>query len=74
VAIARALMGDHAMLLCDEPTGNLDSANSESVLALFDQLGAGGLTLVIVTHEEQVAAHARRRVRMIDGRLYEDEP
>jgi ABC-type lipoprotein export system ATPase subunit len=69
VAIARALMGDHALLLCDEPTGNLDSANSQSVLGLFDQLGEAGLTLVIVTHEEQVAAHARQRVHMVDGRL-----
>jgi ABC-type lipoprotein export system ATPase subunit len=72
VAIARALMGDHAMLLCDEPTGNLDSANTESVLALFDELAVEGLTLVMVTHEDQVAAHAKRRVRMIDGRLTEE--
>ena len=72
VAIARALMADHSLLLCDEPTGNLDSANTASVLALFDELGAAGLTLVIVTHEDQVAAHARRRVRMIDGVLTEE--
>jgi putative ABC transport system ATP-binding protein len=72
VAIARALMGDHALLLCDEPTGNLDSANTKAVLALFDRLGATGLTLVIVTHDESVAAHARRRVRMVDGRLTEE--
>ena len=71
VAIARALMGDHGLLLCDEPTGNLDSANTESVLAVFDDLGRTGLTLVIVTHEEHVAAHARRRVRMTDGVLTE---
>jgi ABC-type lipoprotein export system ATPase subunit len=71
VAIARALLGDPRLLLCDEPTGNLDSANTQSVLALFDELGADGLTLAIVTHEEEVAAHARRRVRMIDGRLTE---
>ena len=73
VAIARALMGDHALLLCDEPTGNLDSANTESVLALFDALAADGLTLVMVTHEEQVAQHALRRVHMIDGRLTEED-
>jgi lipoprotein-releasing system ATP-binding protein len=72
VAIARALMGDHAMLLCDEPTGNLDSANTESVLALFDELAVEGLTLVMVTHEDQVAQHAKRRVRMIDGQLTEE--
>jgi ABC-type lipoprotein export system ATPase subunit len=73
VAIARALMADHSLLLCDEPTGNLDSANTDSVLALFDELGEAGLTLVIVTHEEQVAAHAERRVRMVDGVLTEDD-
>jgi len=73
VAIARALMGDHAMLLCDEPTGNLDSANTDAVLALFDRLGEAGLTLVLVTHEGNVAAHAARRVRMIDGRLTEED-
>jgi putative ABC transport system ATP-binding protein len=72
VAIARALMGEHSLLLCDEPTGNLDTANTKSVLRLFDKLGELGLTIVIVTHEEQVAAHARREVRMIDGRLTEE--
>jgi ABC-type lipoprotein export system ATPase subunit len=72
VAIARALLGDPSLLLCDEPTGNLDSANTHSVLALFDELGGDGLTLAIVTHEHEVARHARRRVRMIDGRLTED--
>ena len=73
VAIARALMGDHQLLLCDEPTGNLDSRNTDSVLALFDDLSRGGLTLVTVTHEDHVAAHFDRRVHMIDGRLTEDE-
>jgi ABC-type lipoprotein export system ATPase subunit len=71
VAIARALMGDHSMLLCDEPTGNLDSVNSASVLALFDDLAAEGLTLVMVTHAEDIAAHTERAVRMVDGRLSE---
>jgi ABC-type lipoprotein export system ATPase subunit len=74
VAIARALMADHSLLLCDEPTGNLDSANTASVLALFDELSASGLTLVMVTHEDQVARHAGRRVRMVDGVLTEEEP
>jgi putative ABC transport system ATP-binding protein len=73
VAIARALLGDPSLLLCDEPTGNLDSANTHSVLALFDELGEDGLTLAIVTHEDEVANHARRRVRMIDGRLTEEQ-
>jgi ABC-type lipoprotein export system ATPase subunit len=71
VAIARALMGDHALLLCDEPTGNLDSVNTDAVLALFDELGEAGLTIVIVTHEEHVAQHARQRVRVLDGQLTE---
>jgi putative ABC transport system ATP-binding protein len=65
-------MGDHTLLLCDEPTGNLDSVNTEAVLMLFDELSDAGFTLVMVTHEEQVAAHARRRVRMVDGRLTEE--
>jgi ABC-type lipoprotein export system ATPase subunit len=72
VAIARALMGDPSVLLCDEPTGNLDSVNTESILSLFDELGEAGLTLVIVTHEDEVARRARRRVRMSDGRLTEE--
>ena len=59
VAIARALLGRPSLLLCDEPTGNLDSVNTESVLALFDELGDDGLTLVVITHDEDVAAHAR---------------
>jgi ABC-type lipoprotein export system ATPase subunit len=72
VAIARALMGDHALLLCDEPTGNLDSVNTAAILALFEELAVSGLTLVIVTHDERVAQHMRRRVRMVDGVLTEE--
>ena len=72
VAIARALVSNPSLLLCDEPTGNLDSANTRSLLALFDELGSAGLTLVIVTHDEEVAAHARRQVRMVDGHLTEE--
>jgi ABC-type lipoprotein export system ATPase subunit len=71
VAIARALLGSPRLLLCDEPTGNLDSASTESLLLLFDALGRQGLTLVVVTHDEQVAARARRVVRIVDGRLGE---
>ncbi len=71
VAIARALMGSPSFLLCDEPTGNLDSANTESVLRLFEELGADGLTIVVVTHDEEVARRARREVGIIDGRLAE---
>jgi ABC-type lipoprotein export system ATPase subunit len=73
IAIARALLGAPTLLLCDEPTGNLDSVNTESVLSLFDALGRDGLTLVVVTHDENVAAHGRRMVRMVDGRLTEVE-
>jgi macrolide transport system ATP-binding/permease protein len=71
VAIARALLGSPSLLLCDEPTGNLDSANTESLLLLFDALAREGLTLVVVTHDEGVAATAGRVVRMVDGRLDE---
>jgi ABC-type lipoprotein export system ATPase subunit len=71
VAIARALVGSPSLLLCDEPTGNLDSANTDSLLLLFDSLARQGLTLVVVTHDEGVAAHARRIVRMVDGRMTE---
>ncbi len=72
VAIARALMSEPALLLCDEPTGNLDSENTESVLALFDRLGEQGMTLVVITHEEAVSRRAHRRVRISDGRLTEE--
>jgi ABC-type lipoprotein export system ATPase subunit len=71
VAIARALLGSPALLLCDEPTGNLDSVNTKSLMALFDALAREGLTLVVITHDEDVAGHARRVVRIVDGRLTE---
>lgn len=71
VAIARALLGSPRILLCDEPTGNLDSANTESLLLLFDALARQGLTLVVVTHDEEVAATAGRVVRIVDGRMTE---
>jgi ABC-type lipoprotein export system ATPase subunit len=71
VAIARALMGEPRVLLCDEPTGNLDSANTESLLRLFEALSGQGLTLVVVTHDERVAAEAHRIVRIVDGRIAE---
>jgi ABC-type lipoprotein export system ATPase subunit len=71
VAIARALLGSPSLLLCDEPTGNLDSATTEGLLALFEALGRDGLTLVVITHDEDVAARAKRIARMVDGRLAE---
>lgn len=71
VAVARALAADPRLLLCDEPTGNLDSASTQSMLELFDELVEGGQTIVIITHDLGVAAHAARRVQIIDGRLTE---
>ena len=69
VAIARALVGSPSLLLCDEPTGNLDSKSSAAILDIFEKLNRGGLTLVIVTHDEKVANRATRRVNIIDGVL-----
>lgn len=69
VAIARALVGSPSLLLCDEPTGNLDSKTSANLLDLFEKLNKEGLTFVIVTHDERIANRARRRVHIIDGRL-----
>jgi ABC-type lipoprotein export system ATPase subunit len=71
VAIARALMGSPSLLLCDEPTGNLDSVNSASVLALFEDLVAEGMTMLLITHEESVAERMPRRTSITDGRLTE---
>ena len=74
VAIARALMAEPALLLCDEPTGNLDSHTTAEILALFDRLVDEGITLVTITHDPEVAAHARRRLRMTDGELLPADP
>ncbi len=67
VAIARALMGDPGVLLCDEPTGNLDTHNTEIVLDLLDALVARGITVLVITHESFVALRAQRRLRISDG-------
>ncbi|MET8338667.1 ABC transporter ATP-binding protein [Streptosporangium canum] len=71
-AIARALMGEPSLLLCDEPTGNLDSKNTDAVLDLFDELRAQGMTIVVITHENEVSDRAERRVRITDGILAEE--
>jgi putative ABC transport system ATP-binding protein len=72
VAIARALVNRPSILLADEPTGNLDSATSEEILGLFEALYEDGQTIVLVTHEAGIAAHARRQVHLKDGRLEQD--
>ncbi|MBN1845931.1 MAG: ABC transporter ATP-binding protein [Sedimentisphaerales bacterium] len=72
VAIARALIANPSILLADEPTGNLDSKTSEDIMALFDKLHGEGQTIVIVTHEESIARHARRVILMRDGMICSD--
>jgi putative ABC transport system ATP-binding protein len=73
VAVARAIVTNPSLVLADEPTGNLDSASGAEVLAVFDRLHAEGRTIVVITHESEVAAHARRIVRLRDGEVVSDE-
>lgn len=68
VAIARALVTAPSILLADEPTGNLDAASTRQVMGLFDELHAGGQTVIVVTHEADIAAHCRRVIELVDGR------
>jgi putative ABC transport system ATP-binding protein len=74
VAIARALVNEPSILLADEPTGNLDSATSSEIMALFDELHGGGNTILLVTHEPDIARHAFREVVLRDGRVTSDQP
>jgi putative ABC transport system ATP-binding protein len=73
VAVARALVTNPAMILADEPTGNLDSTSTEDVLGLFSELHQAGSTIVLITHEHEVAARASRRVKLADGLVVSDE-
>jgi putative ABC transport system ATP-binding protein len=74
VAIARALVTKPSILLADEPTGNLDSKTGKDIMALFDTLHSEGNTIVLVTHEEDIAEHAHRAIRLRDGKVERDEP
>ncbi|MBS1200665.1 MAG: macrolide transporter ATP-binding protein [Proteobacteria bacterium] len=72
VAIARALVGNPSIILADEPTGNLDSRTGEEIMRMFDELYSSGQTIILVTHEDDIAAHARRTVRLRDGLIESD--
>lgn len=73
VAIARALVNNPSIILADEPTGNLDSQTSQEIMALFDHLNSQGITIILVTHEHDIAEHAHRVLHILDGRINKDE-
>ena len=72
VAVARALVNHPSIILADEPTGNLDSKTSQEIMKLFDDIHAAGNTVILVTHEEDIAAHAQRVIRLLDGEVHSD--
>ncbi|MDH3198475.1 MAG: macrolide ABC transporter ATP-binding protein, partial [Candidatus Krumholzibacteria bacterium] len=72
VAIARALVNDPAIILADEPTGNLDSRSGAEIMGVFGTLNGRGNTVIVVTHDDEVASHARREIRLRDGRIESD--
>ncbi len=74
VAIARAIVNNPVLILADEPTGNLDSRTSEQIMGVFHQLHADGITIILVTHEPDIAVQAMRTIHMRDGRIVEDYP
>src|SRR3954454_13007018 len=74
VAIARALINDPYIILADEATGNLDSATSEEIMEMLAKLNEAGKTIIMVTHEEDIADHAKRIIRMRDGQIFQDGP
>jgi putative ABC transport system ATP-binding protein len=73
VAIARALVNNPAIILADEPTGNLDSNTGEEIMEIFEQLHSGGNTIILITHEEYIANHSNRVVRLLDGLIQSDD-
>ncbi|HEU4390287.1 MAG TPA: ATP-binding cassette domain-containing protein, partial [Blastocatellia bacterium] len=74
VAIARALVNSPSILLADEPTGNLDSQTSQEIMTLFDDLHELGHTIILVTHEHDIASYAHRELQILDGRIHTDQP
>jgi putative ABC transport system ATP-binding protein len=72
VAVARALVNRPALILADEPTGNLDSKTSLEIMKLFDEIQSAGNTVILVTHEEDIAQYAKRVIRLVDGNIHSD--
>jgi putative ABC transport system ATP-binding protein len=73
VAVARALVNNPSIILADEPTGNLDSKTGDEIMQLFDELHKAGNTIILVTHEEDIARHSKRIIRLRDGKIVDDE-